>query len=210
MTQKNYWYNILFTAIRGGRILNPKRRYYVFLGEKNKCIHFALFTVSHIIVSFVVQMSSSSINIFSYPTLLAISFLKNFKSIFAPQNCFDCSSFIIFVSLHFLSHLFRWIVIKFYEVSGRCKTNKKTKLLFLYLLSWLIDKCRKRHFTFDIITFNGYHFRDQTIGIIWSSFVPLFNGISLFGGARGVMVIVVGNGHGDISSNPGRDWLHFT
>ena len=26
----------------------------------------------------------------------------------------------------------------------------------------------------------------------------------------GVMVIVVGNGHGDTSSNPGRDWLHFT
>ena len=29
-------------------------------------------------------------------------------------------------------------------------------------------------------------------------------------GARGVMVIAVGNGHGDTSSNPGRDWLHFT
>ena len=24
-----------------------------------------------------------------------------------------------------------------------------------------------------------------------------------------VMVIVIGNGHGDISSNPGREWLHF-
>ena len=30
------------------------------------------------------------------------------------------------------------------------------------------------------------------------------------GGARGVIVIVVGNGDGDTSSNPGRDWLHFT
>ena len=29
-------------------------------------------------------------------------------------------------------------------------------------------------------------------------------------GARGVMVIVVGNGHGDTSSNPGRGLLHFT
>ena len=29
-------------------------------------------------------------------------------------------------------------------------------------------------------------------------------------GACGVIVIVVGNGHGDTSSNPGRDWLHFT
>ena len=28
--------------------------------------------------------------------------------------------------------------------------------------------------------------------------------------AHGVMVIVVGNGHGDTSSNPGRGWLHFT
>ena len=27
----------------------------------------------------------------------------------------------------------------------------------------------------------------------------------VFGDARGVMVIVVGNGHGDTSSNPGRD-----
>ena len=25
------------------------------------------------------------------------------------------------------------------------------------------------------------------------------------GSARGVMVIIVGNGHGDMSSNPGRD-----
>ena len=30
------------------------------------------------------------------------------------------------------------------------------------------------------------------------------------GGARGVMGIVAGNVHGDTSSNPGRDWLHFT
>ena len=27
-----------------------------------------------------------------------------------------------------------------------------------------------------------------------------------FGGAHGVMVIVIGNGHGDMSSNSGRDW----
>ena len=26
------------------------------------------------------------------------------------------------------------------------------------------------------------------------------------GGARGIMVIVIGNGHSDTSSNPGRDW----
>ena len=37
------------------------------------------------------------------------------------------------------------------------------------------------------------------------SYIPV-----VFGGARGVVVIVVGNEHGDTSSNPGRDWLHFT
>ena len=32
----------------------------------------------------------------------------------------------------------------------------------------------------------------------------------VFGGTLGVMVIVVGNGHGDTCSNPGRGWWHFT
>ena len=27
---------------------------------------------------------------------------------------------------------------------------------------------------------------------------------------HGVMVIVIGNGHDDLSSNPEQDWLHFT
>ena len=33
---------------------------------------------------------------------------------------------------------------------------------------------------------------------------------NFIGGARGVVVIAVGNEHGVTSSNPGRDWLHFT
>ena len=36
------------------------------------------------------------------------------------------------------------------------------------------------------------------LSIIWKS------------GARGVMVIVTGYGHGDTSSIPEQDWLHFT
>ena len=36
------------------------------------------------------------------------------------------------------------------------------------------------------------------------------NKSQVIGGGRGVMVIVVGNGHGDTSSNPRRDWMHFT
>ena len=35
--------------------------------------------------------------------------------------------------------------------------------------------------------------------------IKVYNTLLLCGGARGVMVIVVGNGHGDTSSNPGRD-----
>ena len=37
-----------------------------------------------------------------------------------------------------------------------------------------------------------------------------FQWVLYLGGARGVMAIVVGKGHGDSSSNPGREWLHFT
>ena len=40
-----------------------------------------------------------------------------------------------------------------------------------------------------------------TVIVIW---------VNWDGGARGVIVIIVGNEHGDTSSNPGRDWLHFT
>ena len=32
------------------------------------------------------------------------------------------------------------------------------------------------------------------------------NNLQWSGGACGVMVIIVGKGHGDTSSNPGRDW----
>ena len=39
---------------------------------------------------------------------------------------------------------------------------------------------------------------------------PITKTIHVHGGARGVVVIVVGTGHGDTSSNPGRGWLHFT
>ena len=42
-------------------------------------------------------------------------------------------------------------------------------------------------------------------------YVSLYYIFFLFlGGARGVMVIVTGYGHGDTISIPGQDWLHFT
>ena len=44
---------------------------------------------------------------------------------------------------------------------------------------------------------------------VYKSYLIYMNKLDL-GSACGVMVIVIGNGHGDTSSNPGRDWLHFT
>ena len=44
---------------------------------------------------------------------------------------------------------------------------------------------------------------------IYTSYIIYFT-VKSFGGAHGVMVVIVGNGHGDTSSNPGRDWLHFS
>ena len=41
-------------------------------------------------------------------------------------------------------------------------------------------------------------------GLVSFFFFLVFYGYCV-GGARGVMVIVVANGHGDTSSNPGRD-----
>ena len=45
-----------------------------------------------------------------------------------------------------------------------------------------------------------YHTHDTDMCNVHRMFIKY-----IFGGARGVIVIVVGNGHGDTSSNPGRD-----
>ena len=42
------------------------------------------------------------------------------------------------------------------------------------------------------------------------SFESIINVSEIKKGAHGVMVIVVGNGHGETSSNPEQDGLHFT
>ena len=48
------------------------------------------------------------------------------------------------------------------------------------------------------------------IWTLFAVFITYNDNYYTTGGARGVVVIVVGNGHGNTSSNPGRDWLHFT
>ena len=52
--------------------------------------------------------------------------------------------------------------------------------------------------------------KTKTVHLFKLHLVIIFTSYKLtFGGARGVMVTVVGHGHSNTSSNPGRDWLHF-
>ena len=61
-------------------------------------------------------------------------------------------------------------------------------------------------------TLLGYNSQMMVCSVYIHTYMHIFCGGArgVCGGARGVIVIVVGNEHGDMSSNPGRDWLHFT
>ena len=56
---------------------------------------------------------------------------------------------------------------------------------------------------------NGLNYCYITLIILFNIAIQLLSSIAIKG-PRGVMVIAVGNGHGNTSSNAGRDWLHFT
>ena len=60
---------------------------------------------------------------------------------------------------------------------------------------------------------NLYFFYCRDIFILKESILMVGrNAINMLvaqGSACGAKIIVVGNRHGDTSSNPGRDWLHF-
>ena len=59
------------------------------------------------------------------------------------------------------------------------------------------------------LTFSAPFSNRIVTGYRWDHTFSKMNVIARVG-ARGIMVIVVGNGHGGTISNPGRDWLHFT
>ena len=72
---------------------------------------------------------------------------------------------------------------------------------------------RDRALSGDITPGQSWPESNDNKGVLCISRSPSITGTppsDCFGGARGVVVIVVGKGHGDTSSNPGRDWLHFT
>ena len=48
------------------------------------------------------------------------------------------------------------------------------------------------------------------MNVIFQKLIVRGKHLIIYGGTRGVMAIVVGNELDDMSSNPGRDWLHFT
>ena len=90
---------------------------------------------------------------------------------------------------------------------------------FSLLLFFLVFTCRayricSRSLSIScaiIMVFSMKIFRNLNLGIEWFLNCKMLGGIKVdCGGARRVMVILAGNEHGDTSSNPGRDWLHFT
>ena len=81
--------------------------------------------------------------------------------------------------------------------------------IFPYLLVGFFSLFCNVLFYLYCFTLSRYLFKHHSFA---SNFCFIsFSCIVIFtcGGARGVMVIVVGNGYGDTSSNPGQDWLHF-
>ena len=71
----------------------------------------------------------------------------------------------------------------------------------------MVKKCANVFLNIDIENY-------KTSSSVWSGgyweYYTSINHCFFKGGAGGVIVIVVENGHDDTSSNPGRDWLHFT
>ena len=91
--------------------------------------------------------------------------------------------------------------------------HKKKKLLFGFrkFKSWHLSHFSAKLFVNILVEVHFFAF--LFFSVLYSLFFPLFHSLSIYlsmGGARGVVVIAVGNEHGDTSSNPGRYWLHFT
>ena len=95
-------------------------------------------------------------------------------------------------------------------------------LLWILTLYYLISILRYQLALCELYYDMSYWLNDRIILTTYQhvkgSFIRRRSGIVFFvrlyfysrSYARGVMVIVLENGHGGSSSNPGRDWLHFT
>ena len=114
---------------------------------------------------------------------------------------------IILFNIHYFLQIAKWLQLFLSNSYNSNRIfvwieNKITLQLHFYFLSGI----NLRNFYFLICVF-VFHCRRIINKNIW---LPKSNIITYLLSARGVMVIVVGNGHGSMSSNPGRGWLHFT
>ena len=83
------------------------------------------------------------------------------------------------------------------------------------MFHWNLSDSKSPHVSRTLLSILA-NLNNFVVWMVWI-FPPISNSSSLFpgpwelfyvhqsGGARGVMIIVIGNGHGDTSSNPGQD-----
>ena len=104
----------------------------------------------------------------------------------------------------------------FDQEKSKCHQRGCLKIkLNIYIYIYIYSSLRNRHLMLletserdlTISTFHFGHFlgNNHTQFYAINPLLLLIVYLQYLGGARGVMVIVVGNGHGDTSSNPGRD-----
>ena len=91
-----------------------------------------------------------------------------------------------------------WLFLRILSISGSMQLSSRALYIFPAMEERVIPR--------EILTIPKSPF----LGKGGWSLLSFYLSYSGYGGARNVMVIVVGNGHGDSSSNPGREWLHFT
>ena len=108
-----------------------------------------------------------------------------------------------------ISDVLLWTPTTNSSKSRTTSSNIHTAVLWRYkmlsrrpaLKRWKIGKSGKRGSGISVLP--ARHDDDDI-------YIYVYIYIYMKGDRRGVMVIVIGNGHGNTSSNPGRDWLHFT
>ena len=134
-----------------------------------------------------------------------MSFKEQKNVILVSLYCIILYSTIL--SIWYMKTLFKWSILYVCEPYSPINQFPSPFFTSLYLISgW--SSCHIKCYDVFFILLNLLLFFDDewkhNHNFMWTiTFI-------YFGGARGVMVIVVGNEHGDTSSNPGRDWFPFT
>ena len=169
-------------------------------------LHLFFFPFCH---TFTIQSFVFSFISFNYSFFFFSSF---FLSFFLSCILF---SFFFFLICFFLTSIY--LSIYLYILSGFI-CDQKYSFLCVRRYIWIpMRTClyTKRYiYTFVFINISALSYLPYRLYSLSHNFFLFFFGlfthICLHRGAGNVMVIVVGNGHGDMSSNPRRGYLHFT